>query len=154
MTKNFVLFCLLGLLLSSCSKSLQHAEKSLEGLWNINKITTLHGKAINLGVSIDSTTVETGSLGMAQFNDMVALRYTSKFQTVDLTDQFNLTKTSVNAGFTKVDEFNMVIQSQRYKIFFGDGTSGSTKNARSIEMRSNEDFKLGNKSILLQLLKK
>jgi hypothetical protein len=144
-------FCLLFI---SCSKSLQEAERSLVGSWKVTKVITSHGNKNNLGVKVDSTTIEDGALGDAVFDETTTkINYTSKKKLETIGGSYLLTKTRVNSGFVKVDQFQLIVNSLTHLITFGNQTSGSTKDAKMIEIQINPDFTNGNKSIILNLTK-
>lgn len=107
-------------LLSSCMSKSDSASESLQGVWNVTKISQ----------TVDGTTdSQDGMLGTFEFSQ-TTVDYSYQFNGVTEANDFEyqLDITRENAGFTKVDRFD-IIGEENFRVRFGDQTSDAHENA-------------------------
>lgn len=107
-------------LLSSCMSKSDSASESLQGVWNVTKISQ----------TVDGTTdSQDGMLGTFEFTQ-TTVDYSYQFNGVTEANDFEyqLDITRENAGFTKVDRFD-IIGEENFRVRFGDQTSDAHENA-------------------------
>lgn len=107
-------------LLSSCMSKSDSASESLQGVWNVTKISQ----------TVDGTTdSQDGMLGTFEFTQ-TTVDYSYQFNGVTEANDFEyqLDITRENAGFTNVDRFDIVGE-ENFRVRFGDQTSDAYENA-------------------------
>lgn len=122
-------------LVSSCSLNEEQAENSIEGKWEVKKITSIYGK-FNGGFSGDETITQEGILGEFNFSEsLVDFEFTRNDTLFSGMSTWNLTSERVNEGFVKVTKFKLAIEDYfNFDCVFGDETKNSEKNATNMTL--------------------
>ena len=123
------------ILLTSCTKDIVHAERSVRGEWKVTFIQSFYGTFTETSFNADDSVEETGDLGTFNFTtDSVTFNYTRNDTLYTGTRAWDLASERVNAGFNRVTEYTLTIEDEFvFGVQFENGTKNSHKNAESME---------------------
>ena len=127
MIKNGFILVLLISLLASCTSKIGSAKESLVGSWKVKEIFKL---IPSTGLSEE----DKSGIGAFEFTDSTC-DYDFTFNSESEINSFDykFEHSRENAGFTKVDRFD-VVGDENYRVRFGDQTSDSYEEATEMTL--------------------
>jgi len=123
MKKPHIIFSTLTLMIMiSCGSKFDTAKESLIGTWSVKEI-------FRFDQSTGLTSEDNSGIGTFTFTDTTCdYNYVFQSTTEERTFDYQFEVSKENAGFTRVDRFDIVGE-ENYRVKFGDETSDSHQEA-------------------------
>ncbi len=126
----FLLCLVVSTIIIACGNSLNSAQDSLTGIWNVTEIQLYNSTENITEENTEGTfTFESNREALFSFSRNGALQVGS--------GTWNLSEEDINCGFTKCKMFTLSISGEIYEVEFGDQTSDAHRNATEIRLIQN-----------------
>ncbi len=152
---QFIFFLTISLLLFvGCSNPIDDGLDSLEGYWTIGKIVEIENEILSQGTFNISQVENDMPIGFFNFLEReLSYEYSLSTGTYMGSESYVLNHERVNSGFTKIDQFTLIIGTRSFDITFGDETKNSFQNATQITLTETTSNNTLEMVVIFELLK-